>query len=300
MNNFCPECGFRLAENFNFCPNCGSEIITADYSNDSADIKTSDAEVILCENCGDENPLDSVECNSCGVKFYKSKIKTAKSVSKKNIDSQVKVEKTRRPKITKQKSQKREQPQAAVEKKLDKKSMYGLIASVIGIIAVILIFSGVIDLSEDKTKVAVTQPNINSGIDLSLLTRINELKAQIEREPTNNAIVLELANLQFDSGFFEEASRNYSKYLQTNPQNADARIDMAVCFYNMQQFEKAEAAILEALKYSPKHQTGFLNLGIVYLAQQKVDVAKEWFKKAIELNPNTEVANRARSLLQTH
>jgi len=52
------------------------------------------------------------------------------------------------------------------------------------------------------------------------------------------------------------------------PKNANARIDMAVCYYNMQQFDKAESEILTALKYSPNHQTGFLNLGVIYLAKQ--------------------------------
>lgn len=297
MNNICSECGFRLAENYNYCPNCGSEILQMDYASELKNNTNIDTELIICENCGEANQLGSVFCNSCGISLNKTKVKIVKSTTQKSSNDR---NKRIKPKVGKQKPKSNNQNQVTLEKKIDTKKIFAIIASIVGVITIILLLSGVINLSGDKSRVSITQQNINSGIDLRYIDRINELKELIEREPNNISNILELANLQFDSGFFEEASRNYSKYLQSDPQNADARIDMAVCFYNMQQFEKAEAAILEAIKYSPKHQTGFLNLGIVYLAQQKVDAAKEWFKKTIELNPNTEVANKARSLLQTH
>lgn len=299
MNNLCSECGFRLAENFKYCPNCGSEISQMDYNHELKKNTNIDTELIICENCGEVNQLESALCNSCGIRLDKKKVKVVKSTTLK-ISQDYDINKRIKPKVGKQKPKNNKQTQITLEKKIDTKKIFAIIAGIVGVITIILSLSGVINLSVEQSRESITQQNTNSGIDLSYINRINELKALIEQEPNNVAILLELANLQFDSGFFEEASRNYSKYLQSDPQNADARIDMAVCFYNMQQFEKAEAAILEAIKYSPKHQTGFLNLGIVYLAQQKVDAAKEWFKKAIELNPNTEVANKAKSLLQTH
>ena len=75
---------------------------------------------------------------------------------------------------------------------------------------------------------------------------------------------------------------------------------MAVCYYNLQQFDKAESEILTALKYSPNHQTGFLNLGVIYLAKQNLEKSKEWFNKTVELDPNSEVGKKAKSLLESH
>ena len=56
----------------------------------------------------------------------------------------------------------------------------------------------------------------------------------------------------------------------------------------------------KALEYKPNHQIGHLNLGVVNLTAGNVDVAKEWFQKAIELGPETEVGKKAKDLLNSH
>jgi tetratricopeptide (TPR) repeat protein len=165
----------------------------------------------------------------------------------------------------------------------------------------LLSFSGVIDLSSRASENVVTdEQNQSPGIDLSSISKINELKSIVEKNPENIAAILNLANLRFDSGFFEDAAENYEQYLKLDPKNVDARIDMAVCYYNLQQFDKAEVEILAALKQSPNHQIGYLNLGVVYLAKQNVEKAKEWLNKAVNLDPNSEIGKKAKSLLQSH
>jgi Tfp pilus assembly protein PilF len=55
-----------------------------------------------------------------------------------------------------------------------------------------------------------------------------------------------------------------------------------------------------ALQYQPKHQLAHLNLGIVNLTAGNVDESKEWFRKAIEIDPNSQAGKRAQELLQSH
>ena len=82
-------------------------------------------------------------------------------------------------------------------------------------VLLILIASGVIDLSGSKaTPIEVTQQNQGSGIDLSSISKINELKNIVENNPNNASAILDLANLRFDSGFFEDAAKNYEQYLK--------------------------------------------------------------------------------------
>jgi tetratricopeptide (TPR) repeat protein len=103
-----------------------------------------------------------------------------------------------------------------------------------------------------------------------------------------------------DAGFYDKAIASYKKYLEKNPKNADARVDMAICYYNLNDYTNAINEMETAIKYQPSHQLAHLNLGIVNLAAQNVDASKAWFRKAVELDPNSEAGKRAQELLNSH
>jgi cytochrome c-type biogenesis protein CcmH/NrfG len=301
MVSFCTECGTKLELNFKFCPICGSEINSFLVSPKLDEANSITAQVIVCTNCGEENSLESNVCNSCGVKLNKTKTASITISNNVKANSKVKIEKPKSKKFNKPQNKNKNESTVIVNKKLDSKKILAFVGISIGSVLLVLVASGVIDLSGSKTTPTVmAQQNQGSGIDLSSISKINELKNIAEKDPNNASAVLDLANLQFDSGFFEDAAKNYDQYLKLEPKNANARIDMAVCYYNMQQFDKAESEILTALKYSPNHQTGFLNLGVIYLAKQNMEKAKEWFRKTVEIDPNSEVGKKAKSLLESH
>ena len=299
MVSFCTECGAKVELNFKFCPICGSEINSFPPPKKLEEAALMNAQVIVCTNCGEENSLESNVCNSCGVKFNKTKTVTVSASNNVKANTQVKIEKSKSKKP--KKTQNKNESTVIVNKKLDSKKILAFVGISIGLVLLVLFFSGVIDLSESKTTSTImAQQNQGSGIDLSSISKINDLKNIVEKDPNNASAILDLANLRFDSGFFEDAAKNYEQYLKLDQKNANARIDMAVCYYNLQQFDKAESEILTALKYSPNHQTGFLNLGVIYLAKQNLVKSKEWFNKAVELDPNSEVGKKAKSLLESH
>ena len=300
MINFCHECGTNLEQKFNFCPNCGSQINQSTSSNPDSNVTKSE-NIIICPNCGDENTLDSKVCHSCGVKLNNGKTFVRYASDEKRIASQTGVGKIKTKKQNKSFNKNSEQASVVSGKKLDSKKVILYISGTLILVFLLLTISGVFDLSRrDSANVTNGEQNQSPGIDLSSISRINELKNLVERNPENTSAILDLANLRFDSGFFEDATQNYEQYLKLNPKNVDARIDMAVCYYNLQQFDKAESEILAALRQSPNHQIGYLNLGVVYLAKQNIEKAKEWFNKAVNLDPNSEIGKKAKSLLQSH
>ena len=298
---YCVECGAKVELNFKFCPICGSEINLSSSDLSSGNKTSQMGEVIICSNCGDENSLDSSVCHSCGIKLHRSKTSSVAVTEQKKIDSKPNNVISKPKKHLKQQSKNSVEFSTPKAKELESKKILVLVGVIAGVILLILIASGIIDLSGSKPDTTlVNQQNQSSGIDLSSITKINELKSVVEKDPSNSTALLDLANLRFDSGFFEDAAKNYEQYLKFDPKNADARIDMGVCYYNMQQFDKAESEVLAALKYSPKHQTGYLNLGVINLAKQNVEKAREWFNKAVEIDPNSDIGKKAKSLLQTH
>ena len=235
------------------------------------------------------------------MKLDKTKLATVNVSDNIKVSTPIKNEKSKTKKQNKPQSKNKNESAETVGKKLENKKILAFVGISFAIVLLILIASGVIDLSGSKpTPIEVTQQSPGSGIDLSSISKINELKNIVEKDPNNASAILDLANLRFDSGFFEDAAKNYEQYLKLDQKNANARIDMAVCYYNLQQFDKAESEILTALKYSPNHQTGFLNLGVIYLAKQNLEKSKEWFNKAVELDPNSEVGKKAKSLLESH
>jgi len=301
MVSFCTECGAKVESSFKFCPICGFAI-NLSSSQQSLDKTVSKTEqVIICANCGEENSFESSVCDSCGAKLDKTKTAVVKLSNNIEVNKQVKIETPKSKKHNKPQSKNKNEPAVTVGKKLDSKKILAFIGISLALVLLVLIASGVLDLSGSKTMpIEVTQQNQGSGIDLSSISKINELKSIVEKDPNNATAILDLANLRFDSGFFEDAAKNYEQYLLLDPKNANAQIDLGVCYYNMKQFDKAESEILAALKYSPKHQTAYLNLGVIYLAKQNMEKAKESFRKTVELDPNSEVGKKAKSLLESH
>jgi len=84
------------------------------------------------------------------------------------------------------------------------------------------------------------------------------------------------------------------------PGNADARVDMGVCYYNLGDFKTAISEMETALKYNPHHQIALLNLGIVNLSAGNLKESQDWLEKAVKENPDNDVGKRAKELLDSH
>ncbi|MGB5530269.1 MAG: tetratricopeptide repeat protein [Ignavibacteriaceae bacterium] len=287
--NYCSECGYRIVGKFKFCPNCGLKLNTLSIS---ADKEEKAEEVIICRNCGEENSLENSNCFSCGVPL--------KGVKNKN---QVKIKPTNKKSDGKKYSDSNSSKDKIIsseEKVLDNKKIL-IISSIVVIVFVIaLLLSGVFDSGVQSNITQMNNQSNSSEVSLENLQEINDLETKVKSNPDDMESTLHLAHLQQDSKLFEKAISNYKKYLIKNPENADARVDMGICFYNLGDYTTAINEMESALKYQPEHQIACLNLGIVNLTAQNIEESKEWFKKTIELNPESEAGKRAQELLNTH
>lgn len=239
--------------------------------------------MIKCSNCGYViHKSDYVLCPMCGTKLSASYDKSNKKSKSSNL----------------------KQPEISQGKTLDTKIIYGAVLGGIVFILLVLYASGVFDAT--KVPVASTN-NFNNpqqtqqpGVDLSAIQKINELEAKVKANPDDHQLLLDLAHLRMDSGFYEQAIQNYRTYLEHHPEDADVRIDMGVCYFNLRDLATAITEMEKALQYQPNHQIGHLNLGVVNLNAGNIEKAKEYFKKTVEINPNTEAAKKAQQLLTSH
>lgn len=284
--NYCPDCGFKIEGEFKFCPNCGSQINSSNKENDVA------IQRIICNNCGEENAIDNTECFSCGIplKEIRNKKQTSsKQESKKNVL-----------KKSESKNFSDKGKTTGGEKVLDNKKILLISSAIVVIFIFALIFSGVFDSGIQKNTALMNNQSSDSGVNLANVEEIARLEEKVKTNPDDLESTLHLAHLLQDSGLLEKAITNYKKYLARFPENADARVDMAICFFNLGDNATAISEMESAIKYQPKHQIAHLNLGIVNLTARNIEASKIWFEKTVELDPNSEAGKRAQELLNSH
>jgi len=136
--------------------------------------------------------------------------------------------------------------------------------------------------------------------NMQAMQQIQEIERQVAANPTNHQLILQLANALHDNRFYAEAIRRYKEYLAQHPDDANARVDLGICFKETGNFEDARKEMQKALEFEPKHLFAHYNLGIVYLSNGDIAKANEWFKKVIAIDPKSEVAKRAQQLLAQH
>lgn len=177
-----------------------------------------------------------------------------------------------------------------------------IFVGIIVILGVVLFVSGVFDTGVEQNSMNMKSPTEiqQGGVDLHNIDKINELRDYVKHNPNDYEKLLELAHLLMDSGMLDEAIKNYDIYLAKFPKNPDVIIDKGVCLFDLKKYNEADSVMQSALKINPNHLIGNFNLGIVNLAQQNMVAAKGWFKKVIEIDPNSEYAQRAMELMSSH
>lgn len=228
-----------------------------------------------CSECGYKFEKDYKFCPECGTKTG------AKSSSGKNYTAR------------KTKNQD--------SKNLNPKVIYGILLGAIGIIAIIVFTSGMLDTpTPPSVNNLQGQSDFSSGVNMNNIQAINDLEEKIKLNPEDYQSLLELAHLKNDSGLFEAAILNYKTYLEKRQDDADARVDMGVCYYNLKDYNNAIKEMETALKYAPNHQIAHLNLGVVNLSAGNLQASKDWLQKAYNINPTNEVGQKAEQLLKNH
>jgi len=130
--------------------------------------------------------------------------------------------------------------------------------------------------------------------------RVTALKSVAERETTNPAPRVELANLYFDAERFDDAIKWYEDALKLNPKDVNVSTDLGVSYYYTNQPDKAIAQLDQSLKIDPKHAKTLLNMGIVKaFAKQDLEGASQSWQQVIQLAPDSPEGQAAKRALDT-
>ena len=282
----CRACGSEIELLDKFCSKCGTKVEwgeslaapalpTQEKPGSSGDAGRS------CPLCGNENPAGAFNCKSCGAKL------TSFSHSTRNQG---------------RKSHNESSPDS---KTLPLKTLQSWKFTVgLGILLVAVVVILKTEHANEPPSMPALSPNA-----AEMVKKIESLQKIVDADPKNAETTLQLANLLHDVKALPRSITMYERYLELNPSNPDARVDLGISYFEMsvgdstrrdEFLEAAKEEMEKALTYSPKHQLAHFNLGIVYLHNGDMEKANEWFKKCIAIDPNSETGRKAQQLISQH
>jgi cytochrome c-type biogenesis protein CcmH/NrfG len=146
------------------------------------------------------------------------------------------------------------------------------------------------------------------------MEEVRRLRDAVRANPGSADDLLRLANRLHDMGLqapslLPEAIDTYGKYLRLKPADPNARVDLGICYFelgrtdSLQSGELFRSSVREmetAIRSAPTHQPAAFNLGVVTLFMGDTEASTKWFRKTIELGPETELGRRAKNLLAQH
>ena len=175
------------------------------------------------------------------------------------------------------------------------KSFYIAMAVIAGAVVIYAVM-----LEKRPGPAAAQKTNQPPSASMQMPPAILELENSVAANPDDMSLTLQLANALQDGLFYEKAIPYYKAYLTMNPADANARVDMGICYKELGNYTEAESAMKAALHYAPKHLNAHFNLGIVYLNEGNIKEADIWFKRTVALDPTGDAGKRAQQLLIQH
>lgn len=127
---------------------------------------------------------------------------------------------------------------------------------------------------------------------------INELKAQLDKDPKNTELMLRLGDAYFDLKSFDQAVVYYKQVAETDMASADVFNDIGLSLHYLGNSAEGLQYIERGIKSNPYHQRIWLTKGFV-LAYGAGDLegAKEAWEKAKALDPESRVGKAAADYL---
>ena len=154
-----------------------------------------------------------------------------------------------------------------------------------------------VDLSPDNAKA-----HINLGDVLARKDRLSEADWHFREA---RRLRPDLADRIYDVrgaalaslGRFDEAIRLFRKAVAFNPDNSEARVDLAGVLFRQQKLDEAIGHLREALRLNPHSTKAHFVLGLALYRQNDLDGAQKHLRRAIELEPKHPDAHNSLGLI---
>jgi tetratricopeptide (TPR) repeat protein len=143
------------------------------------------------------------------------------------------------------------------------------------------------------------QSNLAAMAGMSQEQRTAFLENLLLQHPGDASVSTASAEIYYRSGKFNLARERYQDVLVQEPDNLEARSDLASTLFQLHQADEGILQLREVLKSNPTHAKSLLNLGIMLqTGKGNRDEAVLCWNRLLESNPQSPYAAQARNLLQ--
>lgn len=130
-------------------------------------------------------------------------------------------------------------------------------------------------------------------------SRVSAMKTTAQQNPADAVTRVQLGNMYFDAGRFQDAAEWYEAALKINPKDVNASTDLGIAYYYMNRPDKALEQFDRSLAVDARHGKTLLNIGIVRaFGKQDLKGASEAWQRVLVVAPGTEEARAAQQALE--
>jgi cytochrome c-type biogenesis protein CcmH/NrfG len=140
-------------------------------------------------------------------------------------------------------------------------------------------------------------PPMNAGPTPEQKRLIEDLKAQVAKNPDDVELKKKLADVLYDANQHTEAVVYYRDYVKLHPDSANARTDMAYSMYQTGDLEGAITELKDVVALAGKHQNAAYNLAMMYVVKRQLDSVKYWMDRVVAIDSTTVQAQNARQVM---
>jgi tetratricopeptide (TPR) repeat protein len=185
---------------------------------------------------------------------------------------------------------------------------WGLVASIIVVVGggswalSRMAISANIDAGREKAlaRAAERQEGDEAAARQSKLTSLlKSIEDSLGARPLDSMLVISAANIAYDLGQFDKASRLYRRFLESIDASASTvRIDYAYALFQTGQQQQAITELEGVIKKDPKNQSALFNIAVMYTQLQRFEEATTWFKRCQQADPQSAIGQRAALALE--
>ena len=130
---------------------------------------------------------------------------------------------------------------------------------------------------------------------------IEQYKYLLAIRPDHSIALNNLAKIYVDAQEYEKAEESYKKVIATNPSFSQGYTDLADLYRAFISEKKPEIPQLigEALEERQGSTNLMLYLAEFYEQEKEYDLAIEWYKKALDINPDIDIAKQAIEFIES-
>jgi cytochrome c-type biogenesis protein CcmH/NrfG len=153
------------------------------------------------------------------------------------------------------------------------------------------------DGADQASSAASSDPGVTptkENVSQSVKETIDHLRQLVREDPDNTKNLVHLARMLQDAHNIQEAGEYYEKALTIDGDNDSARIDYALCLFEMRKAKEALAQTLAVLRHNPENEQALYNAGAIHANTGRADSAGVYWRKLVSLHPETELARRAK------